>query len=1827
MFGKRFRDHSPSRPAVIPSNPLADNPILKSALLTPDSSLHLDDASKCPYSLSSIPLSPNVSTTNAHASFDIQHRLLPPFQLSSSIRSSSSPPDSPSRDLPPISPEPTSQSRSPDTDDPIQSDLGTPNTETTELTDRPSEPRFELEYRLPPASPLSILDINLYSCGSSGSSNQLPIRRKSDSIKSERFRQSLPSLPLLATMDSTASPLARSQSSQDCRQTAFMASTHGDYDQPNRHPPNLRATCSSRPGQSDSLPGSPVDRTSPNNLPVVSVAPNLVRSLSEPHSPLGLVPPSDSVHDPAYSITGPESSGLSSQLHTGPSDPNEQGRHPLPSSLQGVRRSLIPFHSGDQESGQRGGPQDLIPSIGPTHTSPTRASRRVRSLSQTNSEPLLSGCPLQRTYTPPFSSANKNHGESIRSQLSSRPCSTISRSSTSSIFQRIRAGMSTYKIGGNPLTGSHHLFGSGDHDTHRLEDVENLKSPQQSSSFDSREFVEPVEPRKKGSVSSLNRSHSDSITQSRTALDELRSVESSHPHRLQRALAPSPSLTAIGSSTSSCFSNLPATSSSSDPSQVDAQQKSSAILSPLTTGSTSARKHSKETSVAPSTKKNEKSKILPRLDEDETEEAYLIRLGEVVEKSKIPSVLASSNQPFHAAALIKYMSLFEFSHDPIDLSIRKLLMVIDLPPETQQIDRVIESFAKRYTECNPKLFYSHDQVYILAFSIIMLHTDAFNKSNKAKMSRADYVKNTKMDGIPSELLEYIYDNVTYTPFINVDGTKEFVGQKQTHPPPSSNDYSVSSIFALAGHNSLYGSSNPVSGSILPSTKDHKSKIDPYQLIAKGSTHELRPDLGSSIPSRNPFSFTGSVNWFDFKRLRDSFGPKKSVLLQIVNLFPSKANSIFKQIEPEDQLVTFNSSHNYPGPHQNPSNPSSNVCHTPQPSASKTGEESVEASEAIVTDLSSRPLTSDAGVLNLRAIKVGLIQMKHDIPSTTLASLVNQSSSSTQRSLANELSLTRNVVTKKWKSFCVLLTVGQLIFMKDVGLVDDLKESVAQAAIRNQCDPDDQLVVRITGLKPDLVFQLDNTIALMDLTYHRRPCTFSFALSKDLTVLMGVDDHDDMNSWITHINYAAAYKTSKVPMGCFYFNPSSGPSLPGSPDSKSKALDRTFSVNHVRGSRALSSNGRSSFESKSRLSHDDPLPFSSSTSIFQVAGHSPILDDTRSSSTFSQRRPFNLPSIPTSTYRDLAKFQIGHLETQIVTAKNALNEDLRLARNLAVLTPFQFSTRSRLQQAILPVAERVRSSRCILSKLVCYREILVRDLGAIQSSSHGSVKPSPYGLKTQYSDYPTAEAVLRNDVVRSNSSLVAGSSKASLGGRPLEQLDHRNSVRGKEIENHDGRRDPSILTNADRIQQIRSDHRRSTSSCSQSPRLMPTPPLEDPWNRKSKRFSEALLSLGASNKAQDGSAAGRRCSKDLSGIGVRLSSGCGSAMVTDTTGTDVIPVTSFASSSSRPLNHSTPRPLPDSPSDDESDEIFKVTATLRKVGRLQMDVESIAAHDNPPRLTSSTVGTTKSLSAKSKSYQSQISVRPTPSGTPRSLSKLPKGFLLSTRRPSISKCHQSCSLGIDDSQKDFTSNQSGRNSPNLSSLTLRSPYPEKDHGRERDISIPSIQRPKTTLPQIASPRVPTTTSPTSLTREGSTSLVNELPNDSAKARMLTKSKLASNRNQECRAFAQRSPPFQRFFPQLPTAAHSPSLLSKSARKSTLSLGHHHDQQLNSSQVGRSKDENPLGLAFARPRSSTSSQSSSQHCQPFNSNHQAPSPPSHHHHHHPHQKRFTQALGLP
>lgn len=61
-----------------------------------------------------------------------------------------------------------------------------------------------------------------------------------------------------------------------------------------------------------------------------------------------------------------------------------------------------------------------------------------------------------------------------------------------------------------------------------------------------------------------------------------------------------------------------------------------------------------------------------------------------------------------------YMAQFDFTHHALDVALRKLLMHMSLPKETQQIDRVIEAFANRYEQCEPGLFESKGTSWYIA---------------------------------------------------------------------------------------------------------------------------------------------------------------------------------------------------------------------------------------------------------------------------------------------------------------------------------------------------------------------------------------------------------------------------------------------------------------------------------------------------------------------------------------------------------------------------------------------------------------------------------------------------------------------------------------------------------------------------------------------------------------------------------------------------------------------------------------------------------------------------------------------------------------------------------------------------------------------------------------------------------------------------------------------------------------------------------------------------------------------------------------------------------
>ena len=254
--------------------------------------------------------------------------------------------------------------------------------------------------------------------------------------------------------------------------------------------------------------------------------------------------------------------------------------------------------------------------------------------------------------------------------------------------------------------------------------------------------------------------------------------------------------------------------------------------------------------------------VLPERHEDDTPAKYLVRLEEAVSRGVVASVLSKGTDAFSQAVLRSYMRGFGFFGDPMDMAIRKLLMEVELPKETQQIDRCLQGFANRYHECNPGIYASPDQAYFIAFSLLILHTDVFNKNNKHKMQKADYIKNTRGEGIFDEILECFYDNISYTPFIHVEDDLDINGER------------------IIQHKVKKKTSMFPRAAIDPTKRPSKEPVDPYTLIIDSKLDTLRPNLKDVMHLEEHYSYLGTATSLNLQDLQKTFF--RTGILQIVS---------------------------------------------------------------------------------------------------------------------------------------------------------------------------------------------------------------------------------------------------------------------------------------------------------------------------------------------------------------------------------------------------------------------------------------------------------------------------------------------------------------------------------------------------------------------------------------------------------------------------------------------------------------------------------------------------------------------------------------------------------------------------------------------------------------------------------------------------------------------------------------------------------------------------------------------------------------------------------
>ncbi|KAI0094706.1 hypothetical protein BDY19DRAFT_879454 [Irpex rosettiformis] len=651
----------------------------------------------------------------------------------------------------------------------------------------------------------------------------------------------------------------------------------------------------------------------------------------------------------------------------------------------------------------------------------------------------------------------------------------------------------------------------------------------------------------------------------------------------------------------------------------------------------------------------------PRYHEEESPEIYLQRLIEAVSKAEVASVLASSGDEFHTKALKVYLSRFDFNHDPLDVALRRLLMDVGLPRETQQIDRVIEAFAARYRQCHPNLFSSEDHPYILAFSLIMLHTDAFNKSNKRKMTKADYVKNTRLPGVAPEVLDCFYDNIVFAPFIFIEDPLDVNGQRGLVPEGSGSRRVSALNGSPGGHSS---SSTTLLGK--------SSKIDPYYLITRNLLDDLRVNIRPFVPVTSPYFYQGTGGPWEEDKLLRAFATAS--------------------------IVEVPSEHKY----------------TAHPWFGLT----VGAGPS-VTSMVAPPMFPAAPheVLSLKVTKVGLLLRKDDV-----------------------LEGGRKAGNRKWKEWSVLLTGSQLLFHRD---------PLWAQSIQSRLDSNDNVVAlnHASMPRPDEMYSVRDAVAVFDRSYMKHEGTLRLVMPDGRHLLLQAKSETEMNEWIACINYASAFKTAGVRMRSLGLS-GEDIELTG----QAAAMSHLRDLNRPHPSPRVHTYSGHSINDIPVSQHvddptspttspiDEPLtpPMENPSKLFKATFDQVKADlasgrrsgfDTMSIRSVARPRAYSLDSIapnPTSasvkssddnsaprpsSRSQIIRRKLRDLESRITVQQAQLDSDMRFVRNVSILTPFQQSTRNRLQTAIQNIAKRIMQVRLDLEKLTCHRDVLAQDLAS------------------------------------------------------------------------------------------------------------------------------------------------------------------------------------------------------------------------------------------------------------------------------------------------------------------------------------------------------------------------------------------------------------------------------------------------------------------------------------------------------------------------------------
>lgn len=127
----------------------------------------------------------------------------------------------------------------------------------------------------------------------------------------------------------------------------------------------------------------------------------------------------------------------------------------------------------------------------------------------------------------------------------------------------------------------------------------------------------------------------------------------------------------------------------------------------------------------------------------------------------------SKNNDFSRAVAEEYLRYFTFEKISLDEALRKFLQQFSLSGETQERERVLVHFSKRFLDCNPGCFNSQDAVHTLTCAIMLLNTDLHGQSIVRRMTCSEFIENLAElndgDNFPRDVLKYLYQAIKSNP--------------------------------------------------------------------------------------------------------------------------------------------------------------------------------------------------------------------------------------------------------------------------------------------------------------------------------------------------------------------------------------------------------------------------------------------------------------------------------------------------------------------------------------------------------------------------------------------------------------------------------------------------------------------------------------------------------------------------------------------------------------------------------------------------------------------------------------------------------------------------------------------------------------------------------------------------------------------------------------------------------------------------------------------------------------------------------------------------------